>query len=74
MWMILPLSLTTRIRFLSIFGRDVFTIKNLTFEPNINIATPTNYMLGPGDQVIIDIGVLHRIPLPRKYHRMATST
>lgn len=38
-----------------IFGRDVFTNKNLTFEPNINIATPTNYMLGPGDQVIIDI-------------------
>jgi len=38
-----------------IFGRDVFTNKNLSFEPNSNMATPTNYLLGPGDQVIIDI-------------------
>ncbi len=38
-----------------VFGRDVFTNKNLSFEPNSNMATPTNYLLGPGDQVIIDI-------------------
>ena len=38
-----------------VFGRDVFTNKNLSFEPNSNMATPANYLLGPGDQVIIDI-------------------
>jgi protein involved in polysaccharide export with SLBB domain len=39
----------------SIFGHDLFTNKQLTFEPNLNIATPTNYLLGPGDELIIDI-------------------
>ncbi|MDR0981626.1 MAG: SLBB domain-containing protein [Culturomica sp.] len=38
-----------------VFGRDVFNNKLLTFEPQLNIATPENYMLGPGDEVIIDI-------------------
>jgi len=38
-----------------VFGRDVFTNRNLSFEPNSNMATPANYQLGPGDQVIIDI-------------------
>ena len=38
-----------------VFGRDVFNRKDLTFEPNMNIATPQNYRLGPGDAVIIDI-------------------
>lgn len=38
-----------------IFGHNIFTNKNLTFEPNINIATPANYRLGPGDEVIIDV-------------------
>lgn len=40
---------------LQIFGHNIFTAENLTFEPNSNIATPTNYRLGPGDEVIIDI-------------------
>ena len=38
-----------------VFGRDIFNNKDLTFEPNMNIATPQNYRLGPGDAVIIDI-------------------
>lgn len=38
-----------------IFGHDLFTGSSLTFEPNENIATPSNYKLGPGDEVIIDI-------------------
>ncbi len=38
-----------------VFGRNIFNTKNLTFEPSINIATPMNYRLGPGDEVIIDI-------------------
>ena len=38
-----------------IYGHSLFTSRNLTFEPNVNIATPTNYKLGPGDEVIINI-------------------
>lgn len=38
-----------------IFGQDLFSAEGLTFEPNLNIATPENYMLGPGDEVIIDV-------------------
>ncbi len=38
-----------------IFGHDIFNNKNLTFEPNMNIATPQDYRLGPGDAVFIDI-------------------
>ena len=40
---------------LKVFGRDIFNNKLLSFEPNMNIATPQNYVLGPGDVVIIDI-------------------
>lgn len=39
----------------NIYGHDVFNSRALTFEPNTNIATPQNYRLGPGDEVIIDI-------------------
>ncbi len=38
-----------------VFGRDIFNNTELTFEPNMNIATPQNYRLGPGDAVIIDV-------------------
>lgn len=38
-----------------IFGFSLFNNKELTFEPSLNIATPENYQLGPGDEVIIDI-------------------
>src|SRR5574344_1042067 len=38
-----------------VFGRDIFNQEDLTFEPNMNIATPQNYRLGPGDAVNIDI-------------------
>ncbi|SHF44432.1 protein involved in polysaccharide export, contains SLBB domain of the beta-grasp fold [Bacteroides faecichinchillae] len=38
-----------------VFGRNIFNTKNLTFEPSSNLATPPNYRLGPGDEVIIDI-------------------
>ncbi len=38
-----------------IFGHDIFNNENLTFEPNMNIATPQDYLLGPGDVVFIDI-------------------
>lgn len=38
-----------------VFGRNIFNNTNLSFEPNMNIATPENYVLGPGDAVFIDI-------------------
>lgn len=38
-----------------VFGRDIFNNKELTFEPEMNIATPRDYRLGPGDAVFIDI-------------------
>ena len=40
---------------LKVFGRDIFNNRLLSFEPNMNLATPQNYVLGPGDQVVIDI-------------------
>lgn len=38
-----------------VFGRDIFSNENLSFEPNVNMALPKNYRLGPGDNVFIDI-------------------
>lgn len=38
-----------------IFGRNIFNQKNLSFAPSVNIATPDDYKLGPGDEVVIDI-------------------
>ena len=39
----------------TIFGQDVFRKKDLNFEPRMNVATPQNYVLGPDDELIIDI-------------------
>ena len=39
----------------TIFGHSLFSNRNLSFEPSANLATPVNYRLGPGDEVIIDI-------------------
>ncbi|MBR3989686.1 MAG: SLBB domain-containing protein [Bacteroidales bacterium] len=38
-----------------VYGRDIFRNKNLNFSPSENLATPRNYRLGPGDEVIIDV-------------------
>ncbi len=40
-----------------IFGTSIFYQKNrrLSFEPSLNQATPSNYILGPGDMVYVDI-------------------
>lgn len=38
-----------------VFGRNIFNKEDLTFEPNMNIATPQNYVVGPGDNVKLDI-------------------
>lgn len=42
-------------RGVQIYGHDLFRGRALTFEPNENAATPQDYRLGPGDQLIIDI-------------------
>ena len=39
-----------------VFGRNIFNTRNLTFEPSVNIATPLNYRLGPGDEVLSTSG------------------
>ena len=39
----------------TVYGRNLFNNELLTFEPAVNIPTPANYVLGAGDQVIIDI-------------------
>lgn len=38
-----------------VFGRNIFNNRNLSFEPNMNIATPQDYRLGPGDAVFVDV-------------------
>lgn len=38
-----------------VFGRNIFNQKYLSFEPNMNMATPANYRLGAGDAIIIDV-------------------
>lgn len=39
----------------SLFGFDFFNNPNITFTPNVNIAVPENYQLGPGDELVIDL-------------------
>lgn len=40
---------------IKVFGRDIFLNRTLTFEPSLNIATPVNYRLGPGDQIVVEV-------------------
>lgn len=47
--------LTDTVEKKKIYGHDMFQVKELSFEPNENMATPVDYRLGPGDEVIIDI-------------------
>ena len=38
-----------------IFGKSFFQNKSLSFQPNLRIATPQNYIIGPEDELIVDI-------------------
>ena len=38
-----------------VYGRDIFNKEKLSFEPNMNIATPATYIVGPGDKVFVDV-------------------
>lgn len=49
-----------------VYGRDVFRNKSLNFAPSENLATPKNYRLGPGDEVIIDIFGANQVTLRNK--------
>ena len=49
-----------------VFGRDIFRNKSLNFAPSENLATPKNYRLGPGDEVIIDIFGANQVTLRSK--------
>ena len=56
-----------------VFGRDIFSNENLSFEPNVNMALPKNYRLGPGDNVFIDIYGAHRSPSRPPWPRTVSS-
>lgn len=49
-----------------VFGRNIFSIDSLTFAPNVNIATPADYKLGPGDEVIIDVWGTNQATIRKK--------
>ncbi len=40
---------------LQIFGSEIFDNADLSFEPNLTIATPRNYLLGVNDQLVVDV-------------------
>lgn len=42
-----------------IYGSNLFNKKNLTFEPNLNIPTPRNYVIGTNDEIVVDISGLY---------------
>ena len=48
-----------------IFGRNIFKTQNLTFEPSTNLPTPSNYQLGPGDEIIIDIWGVSQVSIQK---------
>lgn len=38
-----------------IFGSELFTSNNLTFQPDMNMPTPAGYIIGPGDELLVDL-------------------
>lgn len=56
----------------TVFGRNIFTSRNLTFAPSVNLPTPSNYILGPGDEVIIDIWGTNQANLTRTISQEGT--
>ncbi len=48
-----------------IYGHNVFNSRALSFEPNLNAATPDTYVLGPGDEIVIDIWGLNETTIRR---------
>ena len=50
----------------NIYGHNIFSAKTLSFEPNVNVATPEDYVLGPGDEVVIDIWGVNEANITQK--------
>lgn len=46
---------TDSLKVVKIYGKDIFSNDKITFEPNLRIATPPNYVIGTDDELIIDI-------------------
>ena len=44
-----------------IFGSELFATNSLSFEPNLQLATPLNYILGPGDAILINLYGLQEV-------------
>ena len=40
---------------LQVFGANIFDNLQLSFQPNLQIATPANYLIGTNDELIIDV-------------------
>lgn len=57
-----------------IYGLDIFTSSKLSFEPNQNLATPEDYVLGPGDELIIDIWGANEVTIKQKISPEGTIT
>lgn len=49
-----------------IYGHDIFRKNKLSFEPNVNSATPRDYILGPEDEVIIDVWGVNEVSIKQK--------
>ena len=39
----------------TVFGREIFSNKNLSFEPDLNVPTPKSYILSAGDELLINV-------------------
>ena len=50
-----PVTATTVAPAPAVFGASLFANANLSFEPNLRIPTPRNYIIGPDDELIIDV-------------------
>ncbi len=46
-----------------VYGRNIFKANDLTFAPSANLPTPVNYILGPEDEVIIDIWGVNQVTI-----------
>lgn len=44
-----------------IFGSELFRSNSLSFEPNLHMATPLNYILGAGDAILINVYGLQEV-------------
>ncbi len=47
-----------------IFGAELFNNSSLNFQPQIPVATPLNYIIGPGDQLNINVYGVQETTIP----------